>query len=103
MVMTKLLVPAASVALLMGSFAVASAAPGVSCPPQNQSQIDIVDGPVTCGDAYATAGQYQAEGEKYQQIGPFTCYTGNAMTLPVVLSCTSDAAEFAVNNIAAPQ
>ena len=103
MVMTKLLVPAASAALLVGSFAVASATPGVSCPPQNQSQIDIVDGPITCGDAYATAGQYQAEGEKYQQIGPFTCYTGNAMTLPVVLSCTSDTAEFAVNNIAPPQ
>jgi hypothetical protein len=102
MLITKLLVPAASAALLMGSFAVGSAAPGVSCPPQNQSQIDIVDGPITCGDAYATAGQYQAEGEKYQQIGPFTCYTGNAMTLPVVLSCTSDTAEFAVNNLAPP-
>ncbi|NTY60908.1 hypothetical protein [Mycolicibacterium sphagni] len=101
--MTKLLVPAASAALLMGSFAVTSAAPGVSCPPENQSQIDILDGPITCGDAYATAGQYQAEGEKYQQVGPFTCYTGNAMTLPVVLSCTSDSAEFAVNNIAPPQ
>ena len=103
MSITKFLVPAAGAALLMGSTAVSSAAPGVSCPPQNQSQINIVDGPITCGDAYATAGQYLAEGEKYQQIGPFTCYTGNAMTLPVVLSCTSDTSEFAVNNVAPPQ
>jgi hypothetical protein len=92
------LVSVAGAALLMGSTAISSADPGVSCPPQNLSQINIVNGPISCGDAYATAGQYQAEGDKYQQIGPFTCYSGNAMTLPVVLSCTSDAAEFSVNN-----
>ncbi|OYN82187.1 hypothetical protein CG716_02610 [Mycolicibacterium sphagni] len=94
-----ILVAAASAALLLGSLAVCAAAPGVSCPPQNQSQIDIVDGPITCGDAYATAAQYQAEGEKYQQIGPFTCYSGTAMTQPVVLNCTSDSAEFAVSTV----
>jgi hypothetical protein len=92
------LVPLAGAALLMGSTAISSAEPGVGCQPQNQSQINIVDGPISCGDAYATASQYLAEGDKYQQIGTFTCYSGNAMTLPVVLSCTSDAGEFSVSN-----
>ena len=99
MLIKLLLVPAASAALVLGSVAVGAAAPGTSCPPQNQTQIDIVDGPITCEDAYATAAQYQAVGEKYQQIGAFTCYTGNAMTLPVILNCTSDTSEFAVSNI----
>ncbi|SBS71473.1 conserved hypothetical protein [uncultured Mycobacterium sp.] len=54
-----------------------------------------------CGAGFSCPPQ--AEGEKYQQIGPFTCYTGNAMTLPVVLSCTSDTSECAVNNVARPQ
>ncbi|BBY66148.1 hypothetical protein MHEL_43910 [Mycolicibacterium helvum] len=97
--MRYLFVPVASAALLLGSAAVSSAEPSVNhCPPQDQSQVDIVNGPISCADAYATAGQYQAEGEKYQQIGPFTCYTGNAMTLPIVLSCASGASDFAVNN-----
>jgi hypothetical protein len=103
MSMTVLLVPVAGAALLMGSTAISSADPGVSCQPQNQSQINIVDDPISCGDAYATASQYLAEGDKYQQIGPFTCYSGNAMTLPVVLSCTSGTSEFAVSNVAPPQ
>jgi len=99
MLIKGVLISAAGFALLMGSSAVSSAEPPVNhCPPQDQSQVDIVNGPITCGEAYATAGQYQAEGDKYQQIGPFTCYTGNAMTLPVVLSCASDASDFAVNN-----
>ena len=65
----------------------------------NGSQIDIVSGPISCGDAYATAGRYLTDSEKYQQIDAFTCYSGNAMTAPVTLNCVSDASEFAVSTI----
>jgi hypothetical protein len=92
--------PVAALVLLAAGSAISSAEPGVTnCQPVNGSSIDIVNGPISCVDAYATAGRYQADGEKYQQIDAFTCYSGNAMTAPVVLSCVSDVSEFAVSTV----
>jgi hypothetical protein len=86
--------------LWAASSAVSAADPGITnCPPVNGSSIDITNGPISCGDAYATAARYQADGDKYQQIDAFTCYSGNAMTAPVVLNCVSDVSEFAVSTV----
>jgi hypothetical protein len=73
------------------------------CPARDAQQIDIIDGPITCDGAYQIVGQYTSDGEKYQQIEGFTCYTGNAMTVPVVLSCVSGDSDFAVNTVAPGQ
>lgn len=101
MTIRTLCAPAAALLLLAASSAIGSADPGVTnCQPVNGSSIDITSGPISCVDAYSTAGRYQPDGDKYQQIDAFTCYSGNAMTAPVVLSCVSDASEFAVSAVA---
>jgi hypothetical protein len=83
---------------------IASADPAPQqCPARGAQQIDIVDGPVTCDQAYQVVGAYDFQGQKYQEIQGFTCYTGNAMTMPTVLSCVSGNADFAVNQVAPPR
>ena len=61
--------------------------------------VDITAGDIDCVTASDFAAQYDLNGDKYQQIGPFTCYSGNAMTAPLLFQCvadTEDQAEFGV-------
>jgi hypothetical protein len=92
------LVPAALIAATIACPAGAAFADPVQhCLPQGNQQIDIVTGFVPCEAAYPIAAAFDRGGDKYQTIGDFTCYTGNAMTAPTVLSCVSGDTEFAVN------
>jgi hypothetical protein len=90
------------IAATAASAEVATADPGQQqCPPRldGTQQIQIVDGPLGCDQAYGIAGAYDFAGQNYQDIQGFTCYTGNAMTMPTVLSCVSGNGEFAVNQL----
>ncbi len=72
---------------------------GFQCPPSNGQFIVINAGDIDCVTASDFAVQYDLNGDKFQQIGPFTCYFGNAMTAPLLFTCvadTADHAEFAV-------
>jgi hypothetical protein len=72
---------------------------GFQCPPQNGQVVEINVGDIDCVTASDFAAQYDVNGDKYQHVGPFTCYSGNAMTAPLLFQCvadTADAAEFAV-------
>jgi len=72
---------------------------GEHCAPANGQSIVITVGDIDCVTAADFAAQYDPNGDKYQQIGPFTCYSGNAMTAPLLFQCvadTEDAAEFGV-------
>ncbi len=69
------------------------------CAPRFGQVIDITAGDIDCITASDYAVKYDVNGDKYQVIGPFTCYSGNAMTAPVLFQCvadTEDRAEFAV-------
>lgn len=69
------------------------------CTPRNGRLVDITAGDIDCRTASDYAVQYDLNGDKYQVIGPFTCYSGNAMTAPLLFQCvadTEDRAEFAV-------
>ncbi|AKS36646.1 hypothetical protein AFA91_25570 [Mycolicibacterium goodii] len=61
------------------------------CPPQAGQVIDIIAGDIDCVTASQFAAQYNPSGEKYQQIGPFTCYSGTAASAPLLFQCVSDA------------
>jgi hypothetical protein len=72
---------------------------GLQCPPRLGQLITITVGDIDCATASDIAAQYDQDGDKYQQIGPFTCYSGNAMTAPLLFQCvadTADNAEFGV-------
>ncbi|KUI40735.1 hypothetical protein AU198_12940 [Mycobacterium sp. GA-1199] len=69
------------------------------CAPRFGQVIEITAGDIDCITASDYAVQYNLNGDKYQVIGPFTCYSGNAMTAPLLFQCvadTEDRAEFAV-------
>ena len=69
------------------------------CAPRFGQVIDITVGDIDCITASDYAVQYDVNGDKYQVIGPFTCYSGNAMTAPLLFQCvadTEDRSEFAV-------
>jgi hypothetical protein len=85
-----------AVALVAGGFAAApvafAQAPDVErCAPQSGQVIDITAGDIDCVTASHYAAQYDPVGEKYQTIGPFTCYSGTAATAPLLFQCVSDA------------
>jgi hypothetical protein len=93
----------ASVAGLVAAVVVAPTAAaqtgGFQCPPRDGQVITINVGDIDCVTAADFAVQYDPNGDKYQQIGPFTCYSGDAMTAPLLFQCvadTADNAEFAV-------
>lgn len=67
------------------------------CPPKDGRTIDITAGKITCDDAYSTVATFDWQGQKFQQIDGFMCYTGTAQTAPVVLVCSSDEVEFTVS------
>ncbi len=67
------------------------------CPVQDAAQIKILSGDVSCADAHSIAAQYDLQGDKYQQIDTWTCYSEITATSPLMLTCASDQnAEFAV-------
>lgn len=90
--------------LLVAAFTTAPAgqaqdATGEQCPPRDGYSIVIHAGDIDCVTAADYAVQYDVNGDKYQSIGPFTCYSGTAMTAPLLFQCvadTEDRAEFAV-------
>jgi hypothetical protein len=87
------------VALVMAPSAVAQPPGGNHCPPRDGQSVVITVGDIDCVAAADVAAQYDPNGDKYQQIGPFTCYSGNAMTAPLIFQCvadTEDQAEFGV-------
>ncbi|AMO61884.1 Uncharacterised protein [Mycolicibacterium phlei] len=69
------------------------------CDPVGGRVIDILAGNIDCVTASHYAAQYDPAGERYQVIGPFTCYSGTAQTAPLLFQCTSPVeggTEFAV-------
>ena len=78
-------------------FSVQQAVGPQQCPQAHQYQITITSGQLICLDAYATARQFNLQGDAVQQIGDFTCQTGTAATRPTVFTCTGVKGEFAVN------
>ncbi len=72
---------------------------GFACEPRFGQQITINVGDIDCTTASDFAVQYDLSGDKFQRVGPFMCYSGNAMTAPLLFTCvadTADRAEFAV-------
>jgi len=57
--------------------------------------IEITMGDIDCITASDFGVRYDRDGDKYQEIGPFTCYSGNAMTATQLYQCVADTAEFA--------
>ena len=90
--------------LLVAAFATAPSAvaqdvTGEQCPPRDGYRIVIHAGDIDCVTAADFAAQYDVNGDKYQTIGPFTCYSATAATAPLLFQCvadTEDRAEFAV-------
>ena len=75
------------VALAMAPGAVAQPSQFM-CPAQNGQVVGITHGNVNCDEAAAVAAQYDfVNGSKWQEIGGYTCYTGNGMTAPLLLTC----------------
>ena len=86
-------------ALAAAPAGVAQAQNGFQCPPNAGQYIVITAGDIDCQTAADFAVQYDPAGDKYQVIDPFTCYSGNAMTAPLLFQCvadTADRAEFSV-------
>ncbi|MFV9636445.1 hypothetical protein [Mycobacterium neumannii] len=86
-------------ALAAAPMGLAQAPDSEKCAPRFGQVIDITAGDIDCITASDYARQYDPNGDKYQVIGPFTCYSGNAMTAPLLFQCvadTEDRAEFAV-------
>ncbi|MFC3777840.1 hypothetical protein [Mycolicibacterium holsaticum] len=72
---------------------------GEQCPPRDGKSIVITVGDIDCVTAADYAAQYDVNGDKYQAIGPFTCYSATAATAPLLFQCVEDSAdpaEFAV-------
>jgi hypothetical protein len=89
----------ALVALVMAPGAGAQPPGGNHCAPANGQSVVITVGDIDCVTAADIAAQYDPDGDKYQHLGAFTCYSGNAMTAPLLFQCvadTPDAAEFGV-------
>ena|ERR1700710_272088 len=74
----------------------ATAQNGFQCSPRFGQEIHITVGDIDCITASGVAVQYDLSGDKFQTIGPFTCYSANAMTAPLLFQCVADNAEFGV-------
>ena len=101
----RVILPAALLTVILAAPAGVAGADPVQqqCQARGIQQIDLLNGPVNCDQAYQIVGAYDFQGQKYQDIQGFTCYTGNAMTMPTVLSCASPNGDFAVNQLPTPQ
>ena len=81
------------VALAIAPSAVAQPPKGAQCPPRDGQVISITVGDIDCVTAADIAAGYDPAGDKYQHIDAFTCYSGNAMTAPLLFTCVADAAD----------
>lgn len=76
----------------------AAAIPGyLACPSPPGLQYEVVGG-VTCADTWV-ADSYDYQGDKYQDIANFTCYSGTADQRPVVLTCVSENGELVASSV----
>ena len=75
----------------------AVAAPTAQCAARDGYQIAVQSGDLGCDTAYGIAAAYDRDGDKYQVIGDFTCYSAVADVYPIVLLCVSGDTEFAVS------
>jgi hypothetical protein len=76
----------------------AAAIPGyLACPSPPGLQYDVV-GDVTCADTWVV-DSYDPQGDKYQDIANFTCYSGTAEQRPVVLTCVSENGELVASSV----
>jgi hypothetical protein len=95
---TRVIILAAALGLAMVAAPTAAAIPGYQpCPSPAGYQYEVMGG-VTCGDTWVVDA-YDQQGEKYQDIANFTCYSSTADQQPVLLTCASDQGELVVSAI----
>jgi hypothetical protein len=82
-------------ALAMAPGAAAQPPGGEHCAARDGLSVVITVGDIDCATAADYAARYDPNGDKYQQIGPFTCYSANAMTAPLLFQCVADNADSA--------
>ena len=99
MYLLRALVPAfALAAVAIAVSPSASAIPGYdACPPGGQYQLDVKG--VGCEYAATVASAYEWEGDKYQDIYEYTCYSAQYDVRPIVLTCVSGDNEIVVSEI----
>jgi hypothetical protein len=86
---------AAMVAHAIYSAPGASALPGFTpCPPYKGYQIDVMG--VPCEDAWRVDA-YDWEGDKFQAIMEYDCYSSTIDQKPIVLTCVSQQGELVVS------
>ena len=61
------------------------------CPASEGGRVRVVVGQLDCDAAAAIAAGYDLDGEKRQEVQGYVCESGNAMTRPVVFTCTDRA------------
>ena len=70
----------------------------MQCAPQGGYQIQIF-GDIECAEAYDVASVFDRDGEKWQDLYDYTCYSGTADILPIIFQCVSQRGEFSVSQI----
>ena len=80
----------------IAGFGIEAAGRWVDCAPQWGYQISLY-GYLTCAEAYDIAARYDVDGEKYQEIDPFTCYTAPSDVRPIIFQCAHGDNDFAVS------
>jgi len=70
---------------------------GGGCTDASGNTIEIVGGDVDCAAAKDTAAQYDAQGDRVQELGEWICEGGNAQTRPVIFTCSGPGGEFTVS------
>lgn len=95
----RLWVAAAALAAVgMAPAGVAQAGPTTDCDPQGGYFIQIY-GDLSCADAYAIAAGFDLQGEAFQELGTFTCYTSPADVRPIIFQCADGDIDFAVSQV----
>jgi hypothetical protein len=54
---------------------------------------------LSCADAYAIAAGFDLQGEAFQELGTFTCYTSPADVRPIIFQCADGDIDFAVSQV----
>ncbi len=68
--------------------------PRADCGNLGELRLEVVSGEVSCDEVREVAGGYDMQGAKAQEIGDWTCESGEADTRPVVFTCTRGDIEF---------
>ena len=68
------------------------------CKDGSGNDIKVISGGIACDDAAKVAGAYDQQGERVQTIADWTCEGGNAMTRPVIFTCSGPGGEFTVSD-----